>query len=273
MTTSPDRDYWEDRALTHGRLAGGYLDPWNETYEQPLRWAAFRRICPIVPGLRVLDVGCGTGRWSVRMADMGAQVLGADISARMIEMAEPHPRVEYQVAAAHELDCPDRYFDVVVSVTVLQHITDPGELQRALHNLRRMLKDSGRFFVLEYSPLRTLPSQELTYMRYRTQKQWIELMAKEGFQLRSSTGIRFIGRRAYSLWRRLRGARPAPTSSSASSAVATGVSGGEAAGSSGGEATLLRLTQAMERGISRVAFLRQRSDLHAYVFVKAASPP
>jgi hypothetical protein len=55
--------------------------------------------------------------------------------------------------------------------------------------------------------------------------------------------------------------------------VATGVSGGEAAGSSGGAATLMRLTQAMERGISRVAFLRQRSDLHAYVFVKAASPP
>ena len=267
MTTSPDRDYWEGRALKHGRLAGGYLDSWNETFEQPLRWSAFKRICPIGPGLRVLDVGCGTGRWSVRMADMGAQVLGADISARMIEMAEPHPGVEYRVAAAHELDCPDRDFDVVVSVTVLQHITDPGELERALQNVRRMLKDTGRFFVLEYSPLRTLPSQELTYMRYRTHKQWIELMATEGFRLRSSTGIRFIGRKAYGAWRRLRGTRPATTSSSASPVAASGVSRGEPAGISGGEAALLRTAQAVERGIGRVGFLRQRSDLHAYVFV------
>jgi SAM-dependent methyltransferase len=268
VTTSPDRDYWEGRALKHGRLAGGYLDPWNETFEQPLRWSAFKRICPLEPGLRVLDVGCGTGRWSVRMADLGAQVLGADISSTMIEMAEPHPSVEYRVAAAHELDCPDRHFDVVVSVTVLQHITDPGELDRALQNLRRMLKDAGRFFVLEYSPLRTLPSQELTYMRYRTHRQWIELMAKEGFRLRSSMGIRFIGRKAYGPWRRLRGTRALTSSSSGSPAATSGVASGEAAGMSGGDAALLRAAQAVERGIGRVGFLRQRSDLHAYVFVK-----
>lgn len=268
MTTS-DRQYWEERAVKHGRLACGYLDPRHQVYEQPLRWAAFARMSPIKPGERVLDIGCGVGTWSVRMAEQGAQVLGVDISAAMIDMAEPHAGVEYRVAAAHELDCPDGYFDLVVSVTVLQHITDPEELKRALRNLRRMLKDSGRFFVLEYSPLHSVPSQELTYMRYRTHQQWIELMAGEGFALSASGGVRFIGHRAYGAYRRLRQSRHA-----ASPAVATPASAIAATPTapslSSTESVLMRMAQATERAIARTPLLRQRSDLHAYVFVKTA---
>jgi len=266
--TSSDRQYWEERAVKHGRLACGYLDPRHQVYEQPLRWAAFARMSPIKPGERVLDIGCGVGTWSVRMAEQGAQVLGVDISAAMIDMAEPHAGVEYRVAAAHELDCPDRYFDLVVSVTVLQHITDPEELKRALRNLRRMLKDSGRFFVLEYSPLHSVPSQELTYMRYRTHQQWIDLMASEGFALASTGGVRFIGHRAYGAYRRLRQSRHA-----ASPAVATPASAIAATPTapslSSTESVLMRMAQATERGIARTPLLRQRSDLHAYVFVKS----
>ena len=265
--TSSDRQYWEERAVKHGRLACGYLDPRHQVYEQPLRWAAFARMSPITPGERVLDIGCGVGTWSVRMAEQGAQVLGVDISAAMIDMAEPHAGVAYRVAAAHELDCPDRYFDLMVSVTVLQHITDPEELKRALRNLRRMLKDSGRFFVLEYSPLHSVPNQELTYMRYRTHRQWIDLMAGEGFTLASSGGVRFIGHRAYGAYRRLRQSRHA-----ASPAVATPASAIAATSTapslSSTESVLMRMAQATERAIARTPLIRQRSDLHAYVFVK-----
>lgn len=264
--TSSDRQYWEERAVKHGRLACGYLDPRHQVYEQPLRWAAFARMSPIKPGERVLDIGCGVGTWSVRMAEQGAQVLGVDISAAMIDMAEPHAGVEYRVAAAHELDCPDRYFDLVVSVTVLQHITDPEELKRALRNLRRMLKDSGRFFVLEYSPLHSVPSQELTYMRYRTHQQWIELMAGEGFALSASGGVRFIGHRAYGAYRRLRQSRQAASPTAAVPATALAPT---TPSLSSIESVLMRMAQATERAIARTPLLRQRSDLHAYVFVKS----
>ena len=268
MTTS-DRQYWEERAVKHGRLACGYLDPRHQVYEQPLRWAAFARMSPIKPGELVLDIGCGVGTWSVRMAEQGAQVLGVDISAAMIDMAEPHAGVEYRVAAAHELDCPDRYFDLVVSVTVLQHITDPEELKRALRNLRRMLKDSGRFFVLEYSPRHSVPSQELTYMRYRTHQQWIDLMAGEGFALASSGGVRFIGHRAYGAYRRLRQSRHAPPTATAAAASPPAPAAAPAAPSlSSAESVLMRMAQATERAIARTPVIRQRSDLHAYVFVK-----
>jgi 2-polyprenyl-3-methyl-5-hydroxy-6-metoxy-1,4-benzoquinol methylase len=256
LTPSPDREYWEERALKHGRFACGYLDPRDEVYEQPLRWAAFTRICPIESGLRVLDIGCGVGNWSVRMAAQGAWVTGVDISARMISMAKPHARVEYRVAAAHELDCPDRHFDLMVSVTVLQHITDTEELKHALRNLHRMLKDSGRFFMLEYSPLHTLPGRELAYMRYRTHEQWVELMAGEGFNLVSSGGVRFLGRRVYGFWRRLRRSGPATPPADGAPVV------------SGAEALIIRAAQATDRAISSAPLLRQRSDLHAYVFVK-----
>lgn len=265
--TSSDRQYWEERAVKHGRLACGYLDPRHQVYEQPLRWAAFARMSPIKPGERVLDIGCGVGTWSVRMAEQGAQVLGVDISAAMIDMAEPHAGVEYRVAAAHELDCPDGYFDLVVSVTVLQHITDPEELKRALRNLRRMLKDSGRFFVLEYSPLHSVPSQELTYMRYRTHQQWIDLMAGAGFALASSGGVRFVGHRAYGAYRSLRQSRRAAPPAAVASAPAR-VATPTAPSLSSVESALMRMAQATERAIARTPLLRQRSDLHAYVFVK-----
>jgi 2-polyprenyl-3-methyl-5-hydroxy-6-metoxy-1,4-benzoquinol methylase len=268
--TSPDRQYWEERAVKHGRLACGYLDPRHQVYEQPLRWAAFARMSPIKLGERVLDIGCGVGTWSVRMAEQGAQVLGADISAAMIDMAEPHAGVEYRVAAAHELDCPDSYFDLVVSVTVLQHITDPDELKRALRNLRRMLNDSGRFFVLEYSPLHSVPSQELTYMRYRTHQQWIDLMAGEGFALASSGGVRFIGHRAYGAYRRLRQSRYAgPPAAAAPTPPPAAAVSPTAPSLSSAESVLMRMAQATERAIARMPLIRQRSDLHAYVFVKS----
>ncbi|HEY1454848.1 MAG TPA: hypothetical protein VGG31_00005, partial [Candidatus Dormibacteraeota bacterium] len=69
MPSSTDRDYWEGRARRLGAGAAGYSDPAMEAYEDRLRGAAIRRLIGEGRGRRLLDAGCGSGRWSVRLAE------------------------------------------------------------------------------------------------------------------------------------------------------------------------------------------------------------
>src|SRR5262245_9321753 len=89
-----------------------------------------------VANLRVLDVGCGTGRWSITLAKMGSIVTGIDISSRMIELAKERAlrneirNITFLNTTAEELDYRD-CFDLALSSTVLQHITDDKRLELA----------------------------------------------------------------------------------------------------------------------------------------------
>jgi 2-polyprenyl-3-methyl-5-hydroxy-6-metoxy-1,4-benzoquinol methylase len=255
-----DRAYWEERARRHGRAADGYLDPRRESYEHLARWAAFRRLCTVSRGQSVLDAGCGTGRWATALAKLGCEVEAADISETMIQMAEPHLGVRYRVSAVEDLDYPDGRFDLALSVTVLQHITDPVRLERAMTNLHRMLKPSGSLFVIEFSPLRLRPTApHVTYMQYRTHKQWIELIETAHFRLNASSGIHFLGHRMSARWLAF------------ASRLESGPRGAEAQGSIRRVPTSFTFDVAskVDGAAARIPGLNMRSDLHGYRFERS----
>src|SRR5579863_5212008 len=86
------------------------------------------------PGTPVLDVGCGVGRWSRLLAARGAQVRGVDLSPTMVEIARRRAaaaglaeRCHFVVQDLAELEL-DGCFDLVLGVTVLQHILEPVRL-------------------------------------------------------------------------------------------------------------------------------------------------
>jgi ubiquinone/menaquinone biosynthesis C-methylase UbiE len=208
--TSPDRDYWNKRARQYGPLSVGYTDPVLYQYEERLRWSALIRTCAIDPGMHVLDIGCGVGRWSVRLASLGCHVVGTDISPAMLQMAIPSEYVEYRQGAVQDLDFADASFDLIVSITVLQHITSARAFERALNNIARMLKQGGQVAVLEYSPRKMDRAEsdaqgdsegdgesgsrnDPEYMRSRTYQEWIDAFAPCGFALDQECGVRFIG--------------------------------------------------------------------------------
>lgn len=255
--TVADREYWEDRARRHGEAACGCLNPIEYHYEERLRWDAFRRLVTPRADWEVLDVGCGTGIWSRRIAAMGPRVVGADFSSEIIKLAKPAEHVEFVVSSAQDLDLAGGRFDLVLSVTVLQHITDAAELDRALTNLRRMLKPGGLLFLLEYSPNRPKPLPAgAGHMRYRTRAEWISLCVAAGFELVKMTGVRFVGHRllggGLSRWRRLSGhGDPA---------------GAASADLTGGERVLKEIATAIDLISARVPGNASRSDLHAFVF-------
>ncbi|MEP6740728.1 MAG: bifunctional 2-polyprenyl-6-hydroxyphenol methylase/3-demethylubiquinol 3-O-methyltransferase UbiG [Caldimonas sp.] len=101
-------------------------------------------------GKRVLDVGCGGGILSDAMARHGADVLGIDLAAKALKVAQLHaieaatPRVEYREAAVEALaeELP-AHFDVVTCMEMLEHVPDPASIVSAC---ARLAKPGGWVF-------------------------------------------------------------------------------------------------------------------------------
>jgi ubiquinone/menaquinone biosynthesis C-methylase UbiE len=115
-----------------------------ETQEQVI--AGF--LAPLA-GSTVLDVGTGTGRAAIALAQRGAIVTGLDASAEMLAVArrralEADQAVTFLQGDAHALEVPDQSFDSVVCLRVLMHTPD---WRRSLAELCRVAR---RRVVLDY---------------------------------------------------------------------------------------------------------------------------
>jgi SAM-dependent methyltransferase len=110
--------------------------------------AAADRLMGDISGQRILDLGCGQGKATRPLADRGAQVLGVDISERMLEIARRYeaatPRgIEYRLDDAQRLDTvDDASFDGVVCFMALMDIP---ELAPTLRSVARVLRPGGWF--------------------------------------------------------------------------------------------------------------------------------
>ena len=94
------------------------------------------------PGEEILDVGCGTGHMTAQIAASGANVVGVDMSASMVQQArEKYPEIIFAVADARELNM-EKKFDAVFSNAALHWIKEP---ERAAQAVARRLKVGGRF--------------------------------------------------------------------------------------------------------------------------------
>jgi 2-polyprenyl-6-hydroxyphenyl methylase/3-demethylubiquinone-9 3-methyltransferase len=96
-------------------------------------------------GLRVLDVGCGKGRFARALIEAGADVIGLDLSRVMLNAAVGLDRVQ---ARARQLPFQSSSFDAVLAVEVLEHI-EPRSLDAMLAEARRVLRPSGRFVAVD----------------------------------------------------------------------------------------------------------------------------
>jgi malonyl-CoA O-methyltransferase len=110
-----------------------------------------------VRGRRVLDLGCGTGRHALPLAEAGALVTAVDFSPGMLARARARPgsdRVRFVVADLRRpLPFPDAAFDLVVSGLVLEHLPD---LPAFFAEARRTLRPGGRAVVSTIHPAMSL---------------------------------------------------------------------------------------------------------------------
>jgi SAM-dependent methyltransferase len=156
---------------------------------------ALRPWLDVKPGTRVLDVGCGVGRWSRQLAAKGALVTGVDLSPTMIAQAQRRAaaegvaaRCQFRVQDLSKLEVEGQ-FEVVLGVTVLQHILDPELLHAAVRGMAARLAPGGRMILLEAAPTAAVDRCDSTVFRARRRDAYLELFRDCDLQLRALTGV------------------------------------------------------------------------------------
>jgi SAM-dependent methyltransferase len=141
------------KEIRHGRFLAKYGagEIWN--WESPagkLRWA--RRVKMLSKhlgaGMRVLELGCGTGYFTRELARSGADIVAIDVSPELLEIARANcsgRNVRYEIQNASALSYPDAVFDSVVGSSVLHHL----EIEEALREIHRVLKVGGTIYFTE----------------------------------------------------------------------------------------------------------------------------
>lgn len=119
----------------YNKIAGGY----NELYgsEQLAKWEIAKKIIDFSKKDRVLDVGCGTGIVTTRIANRVNFVIGLDYSESMIKHAKKKENIQYVIGNAKRLPFEDKAFDKVVSFTMIQDIRNWKDV---IHEMKRVCK-------------------------------------------------------------------------------------------------------------------------------------
>jgi len=194
--------YWEERARRFAGSGAGlaavcsYGMPRHYNglihFSQRLALAPWLRV---PPGTRVLDVGCGVGRWSRLLAARGAHVTGIDLSPTMIAQAQRRARLQGLTSncrfLVHDLATLEtgQKFDLVLGVTVLQHILEDAALRAALERLVAHLAADGRLVLLEAAPERSAPACDSAIFRARPRSSYLGLFAECGLRLDCLSGV------------------------------------------------------------------------------------
>ncbi|HXA93333.1 MAG TPA: class I SAM-dependent methyltransferase [Steroidobacteraceae bacterium] len=194
--------YWEDRARRFAAEGEGLAAVCS--YGMPEFYNRLIHVCQrlaLAPWLRVgsatrvLDVGCGVGRWSRLLAARGAQVTGVDLSPTMIAESQRRAaaagltnRCRFVVQDTAHLHL-DQRFDLVLGVTVLQHILDAAALRSALQSIRSHLAPGGRIVLLEAAPTQVASQCNTSIFKARLRGSYVELFEECGLRVRAISGV------------------------------------------------------------------------------------
>jgi ubiquinone/menaquinone biosynthesis C-methylase UbiE len=124
-------------------------------------------------GDRLLDVGCGDGTYTRRLAPGWTHVTAVDVESERLSAfrgaiagTDLERRVTIRQMSAENLDLPDASFDAVTTIEVLEHVAD---LDAAIDEIHRVLEPGGRFLIT--SPNRWFPFETHGFFFLR-EKRW-----------------------------------------------------------------------------------------------------
>ncbi|HEU0043040.1 bifunctional 2-polyprenyl-6-hydroxyphenol methylase/3-demethylubiquinol 3-O-methyltransferase UbiG [Sphingomonas sp.] len=162
-------------------------------------------------GRRALDMGCGAGLLAEPLARMGADVTGVDGAAEVIAAARAHANVlaiDYRVGGVEAV--AGEVFDLVTSLEVIEHVTDPGVF---VHGLAAALAPGG--LMLLSTPNRTplsrlamitlaegtgrIPRGTHDWHRFLTPDELTRLVEGAGLRVRHVQGLAFTPGRGFYL--------------------------------------------------------------------------
>ncbi len=124
------------------------MNPTLRKYENKYEKERIRLITGLIPAAssdreRALDVGSGIGIFTKIASSKGYISFGIDVDEEKIELAQRlngNTHVKFEVGNAYDLNYPDNFFDVVLCLEVIEHLSDP---RRALDEIYRCIKPNG----------------------------------------------------------------------------------------------------------------------------------
>lgn len=140
----------------------------NRRYALVNRWDASHldkvdRLLGSLEGRQVLEVGCGAGHLTKRLAQRGVDIVGIDANPQASEVAGSD---KVRTMEAEALDFDDDSFDVIISVHALEHIP---ALEAALVEMARVLRPGGRaLFIYPAEPIMGLYAIPTSIILHRT---------------------------------------------------------------------------------------------------------
>lgn len=111
-----------------------------------LRLRALLEACGSVQGKRVLEVGCGKGRFVKVFIENGALVTGLEPAEVLLEEARRYSKGTFLQGFASSLPFADNTFDLVYAVEVIEHLPD---LEISLKEMTRVLKEGGSLVLID----------------------------------------------------------------------------------------------------------------------------
>lgn len=112
---------------------------------------SFLDFCHIKEGSKILEVGCGNGEFTKRLAKIKKgkiTILGIDLTPSLISLAKKtnnSQNIHYTVDNLHKLSLKNGTFDVVCGISILHHV----DLLKSLKEIHRVLKPNGEIFFTE----------------------------------------------------------------------------------------------------------------------------
>lgn len=130
--------------------------------------------------LRVLDLGCGTGKFAIYLQEAtGCEVIGIDPVRAKIERAwSRSSSVSFAVQSAEVLAFANHTFDILVSLKVLHELPNYA---RAMKESNRVLKAGGKIFIIDWIAGAARTGSHAHAHRYFSQDRLQEVLSEAGF--------------------------------------------------------------------------------------------
>ena len=162
-------------------------------------------------GDKVLDLGCGNGRWFKLFKTYNVNYMGIDSSLKLIDIARKNdPEGKFQVEEGLNLSFPDNFFDKIYSIAVFHHLPSKKLRLKFLEEAKRVLKPGGilvltvwrlknqTYLLIKYTILKLLGKSKLDFRdvfepwgkkaeRYYhcfTETELIKLVKDSGFKIK-----------------------------------------------------------------------------------------